>query len=108
MIQYIFRQKEIFYKIISANILGLINNDIQIPKYLLNSGQEYEKAIQTIKELPLSIIDKKIKYKREGKTSYIYHNETEKVDLLESASGLQSVVPILVISRIFKIIKRKV
>lgn len=94
-------------QIISTNILGLINNDIQIPKYLLNSGQEYEKAIQTIKELPLTIIDKKIKYKREGKTSYIYHNENEKVDLLESASGLQSIIPILLLVEYSKSLKEK-
>jgi len=94
-------------QIISTNILGLINNDIQIPKYLLNSGQEYEKAINTIKELPLSIIDKKIKYKREGQKSYIYHNEIEKVDLLESASGLQSVIPILLLVEYSKSLKDK-
>lgn len=72
-------------QIIHSNILGLINNNIQIPKYLLNSGQEYEKAINTIKELSLTIIDKKIKYSREGQNSYIYHNENEKINLLESA-----------------------
>lgn len=94
-------------QIISTNIIGLINNDIQIPKYLLNSGQEYEKAINTIKELPLNIIDKKIKYKREGQKSYIYHNEIEKVDLLESASGLQSVVPILLLVEYSKSLKEK-
>ena len=70
-------------------------------------GQEYEKAIQTIKELPLTIIDKKVKYKREGKTSYIYHNETEKVDLLESASGLQSVIPILLLVEYSKTLKEE-
>jgi predicted ATPase len=94
-------------QIISTNILGLINNNIQIPKYLLNSGQEYEKAINIIKELPLTIIDKKIIYKREGKTSYIYHNENEKVDLLESASGLQSVIPILLLVEYSKSLKEK-
>jgi predicted ATPase len=94
-------------QIISTNIIGLINNDIQIPKYLLNSGQEYEKAINTIKELPLTIIDKKIKYKREGQKSYIYHNETERVDLLESASGLQSVIPILLLVEYSKSLKDK-
>ena len=72
-----------FLHLIAENTLGLLNNNIQIPKHLLNSGQDYEKAIQTIKELPLTIIDKKLTYKREGKTSYIYHNENEKVDLLE-------------------------
>nr|WP_315158681.1 AAA family ATPase [uncultured Flavobacterium sp.] len=96
-----------FLHLIAENTLGLINNNVQIPKHLLNSGQDYEKAIQTIKELPLSIIDKKIKYKREGKTSYIYHNETEKVDLLESASGLQSVIPILLLVEYSKSLKDK-
>ena len=96
-----------FLHLISENTLGLINNNIQIPKHLLNSGQDYEKAIQTIKELPLTIIDKKIKYKREGKISYIYHNENEKVDLLESASGLQSIIPILLLVEYSKSLKEK-
>ncbi|GGE94992.1 AAA family ATPase [Flavobacterium limi] len=96
-----------FLHLISENTLGLINNNIQIPKHLLNSGQDYEKAIQTIKELPLTIIDKKIKYKREGKTSYIYHNENEKVDLLESASGLQSIIPILLLVEYSKSLKEE-
>lgn len=94
-------------EIISTNILGLINNNIQIPKYLLNSGQEYEKAIRTVKKLPLNIIGKNFQYKREGKTSYIYHNDNEKVDLLESASGLQSVVPILLLVEYSKSLKEK-
>lgn len=96
-----------FLHLIAENVLGLINNNVQIPKYLLSIGQEYEKAIQTIKELPLTIIDKKVKYKREGKTSYIYHNETEKVDLLESASGLQSVIPILLLVEYSKTLKEE-
>ncbi|GAB3716020.1 AAA family ATPase [Flavobacterium koreense] len=94
-----------FLHLIAENALGLINNNIQIPKHLLESGQDYEKALQKIKELPLSIIDKKITYKREGKTSYIYHNNNEKVDLLESASGLQSVIPVLLLVEYAKSLK---
>ena len=86
-----------FLHLISSNIQGLINNKIQIPEFLLNVGQEYEKALNNIKLVPLSLIDKKLKYKREGSTSYIYHSESEKVNLLESASGLQSVIPILLL-----------
>ncbi len=94
-----------FLHLIAENTLGLINNNVRIPKHLLNSGQDYEKALQTIKELPLSIIDKKIKYRREGKSSYIYHNENEKIDLLESASGLQSIIPILLLVEYAKSLK---
>lgn len=96
-----------FLHLIAENSLGLFNNNVLIPKHLLVIGQEYEKAIQTIKELPLNLIDKKLKYKREGKTSYIYHNETEKVDLLESASGLQSIIPILLLVEYSKTLKDK-
>lgn len=93
--------------ILAGNILGLINNKIQIPKHLLSIGQEYEKALQTVIELPLNIIDKKIKYKREGQNSYIYHTEIEKVNLLESASGLQSTVPILLLVEYSKSLKEE-
>lgn len=96
-----------FIHLIAENSLGLLYNNVLIPKHLLNIGQEYQKAIQTIKELPLTIIDKNFKYKREGKTSYIYHNKTEKVDLLESASGLQSVIPILLLVEYSKSLKDK-
>ena len=96
-----------FLHLIAENTLGLINNNVRIPKHLLESGQDYEKAIQTIKELPLNIIDKKLKYKREGKSSYIYHNENQKVDLLESSSGLQSIIPVLLLVEYAKSLKDK-
>lgn len=94
-----------FIHLIVENTIGLINNNIRIPKHLLNTGQDYEKAIQIVKEIPLNIIDNKIKYKREGKSSYIYHNKNEKIDLLESASGLQTIVPILLLVEYSKILK---
>lgn len=96
-----------FLHLIEGNTMGLLKNKIQIPEHILNIGQEYEKAIHNIKELPLTIIGKKFKYKREGKTSYIYHNENEKVDLLESASGLQSIIPILLLVEYSKSLKEE-
>lgn len=96
-----------FLHLISENIFGLINNNVKIPKYLLTIGQEYEKAINTIKELSLSIIDKRIKYSRESQNSYIYHNDNEKVNLVESASGLQSIIPILLLVEYSKTLKEK-
>lgn len=94
--QYIPSERN-FLHLISENTLGLINNNVQIPKHLLGIGQEYEKALNTIKELPLKLIDKNLKYKREGKSSYIYHNQEDKVDLLQSASGLQSIIPVILL-----------
>jgi predicted ATPase len=96
-----------FLHLIAENTLGLINNNIQIPKHILNIGQEYEKALNSIKELPLNLIDKTLIYKRDGKTSYIYHSENEKINLLESASGLQSIIPILLLVEYSKSLKEK-
>lgn len=94
-----------FLHIIAENTLGLINNKIQIPAHLLEIGQEYEKALNVVKEIPLSLIDKKFTYKREGKTSYIFHNKNEKIDLLQSASGLQSIIPIILLIEYSKTLK---
>jgi predicted ATPase len=96
-----------FLHLIAENTLGLINNNIQIPKHILNIGQEYEKALGKIKELPLNLIDKSLKYIRDGKTSYIYHSENEKINLLESASGLQSIIPILLLVEYSKFTRNK-
>jgi predicted ATPase len=94
-----------FLHLIEGKVMGLIKSGVNIPGHILNVGNDYEKAIQAIKELPLSIIDKRLQYKREGKTSFIYHNQTDKVDLLESASGLQSVIPILLLVEYAKSLK---
>ncbi len=93
-----------FLHLIAGNTLGLINNDIKIPKHLLSLGQEYEKAIHEINELKLGLIDKNIQYKREGNNSFIYHDEA-KINLLESASGIQTIVPILLLIEYSKTIE---
>lgn len=102
--QYIPSERN-FLHIIAENVFGLINNNIQIPKHLLEIGQEYEKALNVVKEVPLNLIDKSFTYKREGKTSYIYHNNDEKVDLIQSASGMQSIIPIILLIEYAKTLK---
>ncbi|MBM7419566.1 MULTISPECIES: AAA family ATPase [Chryseobacterium] len=102
--QYIPSERS-FLHIIAENTLGLINNDIKIPKHLLEIGQEYEKALNTVKEIPLTIVNKNYKYKREGKSSNIYHGSNDKVNLLQSASGLQSVLPIMLLIEYAKTLK---
>ncbi|SIR25158.1 AAA family ATPase [Chryseobacterium sp. RU33C] len=102
--QYIPSERN-FLHIIAENTLGLINNNVQIPKHLLEIGQEYEKALNVVNEVPLSLIDKKFKYKREGKISYVYHDKIKKINLLQSASGLQSILPIILLIEYAKTLK---
>lgn len=83
-----------FLHLIASNALSLLNNNVKLPKHLLLLGQEYEKACQTVNEINLNIINKGIKLKRDNNNSYIIDNGI-KLDLLESASGIQTIVPIL-------------
>ena len=78
------------------NIAGLINNKVQFPKYVLQTVQEFEKALQKVENFDLEIIGK-LRFKRIDGNSYIYHNHTQKVLLREASSGVQSILPILLL-----------
>ncbi|MBE7659628.1 AAA family ATPase [Tenacibaculum finnmarkense] len=82
--------------LINSNLAGLINNKINIPNHIIQATQEFEKAIQNVESIDLNIIGD-LKYKRKAGTSYIYHNRSQKIQLKEASSGVQSVLPILLL-----------
>ena len=82
--------------IISSNIAGLINNKVNIPNHIIQATQEFEKAIQNVDSIDLNIIGD-LRYKRKSGTSYIYHNRNQKIKLKEASSGVQSILPILLL-----------
>lgn len=79
-----------------SNIGGLINNDILIPKNILIAVQQFEKAIQKVTDIDLSIIGS-LRFKQSEGRSFIYHNKNEKILLKDSSSGIQSFIPILLL-----------
>jgi hypothetical protein len=82
--------------LLAPNIAGLINNDIKIPKHILTTVQEFEKAIQEIEELNLDVLGS-FKFKRIQGLSYIFHTKTQKILLRESASGIQTLIPLVLL-----------
>ncbi len=80
----------------APNISGLINNNIKIPRHILQATQELEKALQSIDKISLDIIGD-FKLKIDKGISYIYHNKNQRVLLTESASGIQSLVPLILL-----------
>ncbi len=82
--------------LIVNNIAGLINNKVALPQYVLQAVQEFEKAIQKIEYLDLKMIGS-LKFKRNRGQSYIYHNQNQKILLREASSGVQSILPILLL-----------
>lgn len=88
--------ERIILPLIVGNIGGLINNKINFPQYILYAVQEFEKSLIKIDSLPLSIIGD-LRYKRSNNQSFIYHNKNQKVFLTEASSGVQSVLPIMLL-----------
>ncbi|TMM58493.1 ATP-binding protein [Maribacter algarum] len=82
--------------LLSPNIAGLINNDIKIPKHILTTIQEFEKAVQEIEDLNIDILGS-FRFKRVNGSSYIYHNKTQRILLRESASGIQTLLPLVLL-----------
>lgn len=92
-----------FYIPSERSIVGLLkqaalnfsNSQIPIPKHLLDYAAKYNTATFEVKELDLSFIKEGTIYKNVKGEDYIYFSKRNKVRLTESASGIQSIVPIL-------------
>jgi predicted ATPase len=84
-----------FIPIIAGSSLSLLNNGVPIPKHLLLFGSEYEKSRALVKEIDLNFITKNLKYMYENGVDSIYIDNLNKIKLTEAASGVQSVVPLL-------------
>ncbi len=84
-----------FIPIIANYSLSLLNNGVPIPKHILSFGAEYEKSRDLLKEIKLDFISKGLKYGFENGQDNIYINDATKIKLTEAASGIQSVVPML-------------
>ncbi len=84
-----------FIPIIKGASLSLLNNNVPIPKHILSFGAEYEKASFEVPEVDLSFVMKGLKYINESGIDQIVIDLDTKVKLTQAASGLQSLVPLL-------------
>jgi predicted ATPase len=84
-----------FIPIIKGATLNLLNNNVPIPKHILSFGAEFEKATFTSKEVDLAFIKTGLFYKNEDGEDRIYFAENKSIKLLEAASGIQTVLPLL-------------
>lgn len=81
------------------SVLEDLENIKGIPESLIWSLDEYLKACRGFSEsLPIHINDVKFQYSRVEKTAYIIGNGFDDLRLSEASSGIQSVVPMVVLS----------
>ncbi len=80
--------------IIKNAALNLLNNNVPIPKHILSFGAEVEKA--KIQEIDLGFLHENLFYRKINGKDRIFTDTTNSIELTEAASGIQSVVPILI------------
>lgn len=86
--------ERILISILSEASFSLQLSQVSLPKFLLMFGSDYEKSRKNIKQL--EIITLGLKYSYLGGVDIIEYNNA-KTKLSESASGLQSILPLLLV-----------
>jgi AAA15 family ATPase/GTPase len=87
-----------FASSISSSFAGLMRDDIGLPKTLLNFTNSFFQAREEVNGLAINFLG--VKYSRQNSKDYInFTNNDENILLLlaETASGIQSVTPLLVL-----------
>jgi predicted ATPase len=87
--------ERLFFSIISQSIFTLINNDISLPKWIIDFGAKFEQARNSIKTISIKFLNAEYSY--EDNTDYIQLKNDIRIKLSEASSGLQSVIPLLLV-----------
>ena len=79
----------------SNSIWSLINSEANFPKTIINLGRVFEAARNDQSILHVPFLN--IYYKKENGAEFIYHNNGNAINLSQSASGYQSIIPLLLV-----------
>lgn len=85
----------VFFATFSQSIFSLISSDIALPKWLIEFGAKFENARTHIKELSIDFLNTKYQWK-DG-TDYIQVSDQTTIKLSQASSGIQSIVPLLLV-----------
>ena len=82
--------------VLSNAIWSLLNSDINFPKTITNLGRLFEETRNISDTLNIPFLG--VKYKSDNGNDLIYHTPNDAIILAQSASGYQSIVPLLLIA----------
>lgn len=85
----------VFFATFSQSIFSLISSDIALPKWLIEFGAKFENARTHIKELSIDFLNTRYQWK-DG-TDYIQVSDQTTIKLSQASSGIQSIVPLLLV-----------
>ncbi len=86
--------ERILISLIAESLFGFITSDISLPKFLVNFGNEVEKARKELKSFNIENLN--LEYSFRNNRDTITYNKTKSL-LVESSSGLQSLLPLLLV-----------
>lgn len=84
-----------FIAIASGSFMNLVVNDVPISKSIINFGAAFEKSRDKLKKLDIPSFN--IQYEYDDGQDKIVLENGKKIKLKESASGFQSIIPMLVV-----------
>ena len=87
--------ERLFFSTISQSIFGLMSSNISLPKWIIDFGAKFEKARNSLKKLPVNFLN--VAYEYDERTDYIQLPNKSKIKLSQASSGLQSVIPLLLV-----------
>lgn len=87
--------ERILLPVVSQSIFGLVSNNVALPKCFLDFGARFERARKEIGELSINFLDAKYLY--QDNIDYVIASNGARVKLSEAASGLQSLIPLLLV-----------
>ncbi len=87
--------ERMFFPTFSRSIFGLINSNILLPKWLVDFGAKFEQARNSIKKYRIEFLD--VGYEYDGNNDYISISEKIRIRLSQASSGLQSVIPLILV-----------
>lgn len=92
--------ERVFFSSVSGSIFGLMRSNISLPECILDFGARFEQSRKNIKTLTLSFLDAEYVY--DGTIDYVrLNNKTSSIKLSEASSGLQSTIPLLLVTNFY-------
>lgn len=84
-----------FISMASGAFFNLLNNNVPIPKNILEFGAAFEQARRQLQQLSIDFL--KVIYKYENNQDKVLLDSEKSIKLSESASGLQTAIPLIAV-----------
>jgi AAA15 family ATPase/GTPase len=87
--------ERLFFPTISKSIFGLMSNNVSLPKWFIEFGAEFEKARNSVKKFSIDFLN--VSYEFRESQDYVKLENDTIVRLSQASSGLQSVIPLILV-----------